>query len=144
MVVPKSKNGAYCKLTSGVLLNHLEQKYAICVYSGKWGSKFMCFDVDDGNKETVFQIISELEKLGIPHRMIYVSYSGGKGYHVELFCQEIISTEQWYRMYLTVIHLGNLEQHKVEFRPTHTQSIKLPLSCHAKSGNVCWYVDRDT
>lgn len=143
-VVPKDRTGTYCKLTRGVLLNHLEQKYAICVYAGKWGSKFMCFDVDDGNRETVFRIISELERLGVPRSMIYVSHSGGKGYHVELFCRDIIPTEQWYWLYLSVIRTGNLDPDKVEFRPTHTQSIKLPLSCHAKSGKVCWYVDRDT
>ena len=104
----------------------------------------MCFDVDDGNRDTVFRIIFELERLGIPRSKIYVSYSGGKGYHVELFCQEIIRTERWYRLYLSVIRAANLEPSKVEFRPTHTQSIKLPLSCHAKTGKVCWYADRDT
>lgn len=32
----------------------------------------------------------------------------------------------------------------MEFRPTNTTAIKLPLSIHAKTGNICWYVDRET
>lgn len=32
----------------------------------------------------------------------------------------------------------------MEFRPTNTTAIKLPLSIHAKTRNICWYVDRET
>lgn len=32
----------------------------------------------------------------------------------------------------------------MEFRPTNTAAIKLPLSVHAKTGHVCWYVDAET
>lgn len=71
----------------------------------------MCFDVDNGERETVFRILNELEAMGIPRHMIHVSYSGGKGYHVELFCKEIVSTDQWQRLYMHVIRSGELDPH---------------------------------
>lgn len=81
------------------------------MFAGKWGSRFMCFDVDNGERETVFRILNKLEATGIPRHMIHVSYSGGKGYHVELFCKEIVCTDQWHRLYMYVIRAGELDPH---------------------------------
>ena len=114
------------------------------VFAGKWGSKFLCFDVDDGSKESVATIIHELVKLGLNRNQIHVSFSGRKGYHVEIFFEGIVSTDRLHLLYQHVIQNGDLDPHKVEFRPTHTSAIKLPLSVHAKTGNVCWFVDRNT
>ena len=33
---------------------------------------------------------------------------------------------------------------RIEFRPSFGQAVKLPLSRHAITGAVCWYVDRET
>lgn len=144
IITPKTKEGAFCVLTNGVLKRHIERAYAVGVFAGAWGSKFICFDVDDGDRQTVLKIMSVLSDLGIPNDRIYVSYSGGKGYHVELFFDAIVSTERLYALYSYVINTGKLNCRKVEFRPTHTAAIKLPLSLHAKTGNTCWYVDRST
>lgn len=114
------------------------------VFAGQWGSRFMCFDVDDGSHDTVRTIIHLLNGLGIPRDKVYVSVSGGKGYHVEMFFDGIISTEWLHRLYLHVIEDGELDPKKVEFRPTNTAAIKLPLSVHAKTGKTCWYADADT
>lgn len=73
-----------------------------------------------------------------------MSTSGGKGYHVELFFDRPVRTSLLRLLYEKVIGGGNLNPHQVEFRPTAGSAIKLPLSIHAKTGNVCWYVDRRT
>lgn len=82
--------------------------------------------------------------MGFPRKQIYVSFSGGKGYHVEMFFNEIVSTESLKRIYDAVIEAEGLNQHKVEFRPKYRAAIKLPLSIHAKTGHICWFVDRET
>jgi len=46
--VPK-RNGAFCPLTDMTLLKHLQHEYAVGIYAGDDGSRFICFDVDDGN-----------------------------------------------------------------------------------------------
>lgn len=90
------------------------------------------------------KVMSELEKLGIDRDWIYVSSSGGKGYHVELFYDRIIDYRRQKCLYDQLIWNLRASRHDVELRPTHTQSIKIPLSVHHKTGNVCWFLDRET
>ena len=141
--VPKI-NGAFSRLTDNVLLKHIQREYAVGIYAGDDGSKFICFDVDDGCAKTVSRVIAELEALGIPHDRVYVSFSGRKGYHVEVFFNAIVETERLYNLYRHVIEYGNLDPKKVEFRPSTKMAIKLPLSVHGETGNICWYVDQST
>ena len=56
--VPK-RNGEYCLLTDNILRNHLHRQYAVGIYASDQGSKFICFDVDDGNVSTVTRVIAE-------------------------------------------------------------------------------------
>lgn len=141
MLTPKNKNGKYSALTDGVLMNHLQQKYAVAVYAGEHCSKFICFDVDDGKRETVHGVLETLVNMGFPRERIYVSFSGGKGYHVEMFFDQLVRTDQLKSIYDRVISATEYDPKKVEFRPTHGNAIKLPLSIHARTGNVCWFVD---
>lgn len=103
ILVPKKKNGDYSRLTNAVLYQHLGHNYAVGVYAGNWGSKFVCFDVDDGSEDTVRSIINRLSAIGIPRQRIYVSLSGGKGYHVEVFFDRIVKTELLHQLYTHVV-----------------------------------------
>ncbi len=144
IIMPKKKDGKYCWLSDNIMRNHLAQKYAIGVFADGYGSKFICFDVDDGNPSTVHAIISALKALGFAENDIHVSYSGNKGYHVEMFFDGILLTKRLCDLYDHVIAECRLDPHKVEFRPMSKAAIKLPLSRHAKTGNMCWFVDRRT
>jgi len=144
IITPKRKDGKYSWLSNAVLRNHLEQQYAVGVFADNYGSRFICFDVDNGNADTVHAIIDELAALGFSRSDIHVSFSGGKGYHVEVFFDECIITYRLQALYSHVITARGLDPQKVEFRPMNTASIKLPLSRHAKTGKICWFVDRDT
>lgn len=141
--VPR-KDGNYLPLSNRIICGHLNQKFAICVYAGPFTSKFLCFDVDNGDQETVAKIIETLDDIGFDREKIYVSTSGGKGYHVEIFFDGLMYTDKLKVIYDYVCDVNQLDKAKVEFRPTAGQSIKLPLSVHRKTGNVCWYLDRDT
>lgn len=141
--VPKY-GGKDLPLTNKIISAHLNHRYAICVYAGAHSSKFICFDVDDGNRDTVKKIIDALDTIGFDRNKIYVSTSGGKGYHVELFFDGLMYTDRLRILYDYVCDAMELDKAKVEFRPTAGQSIKLPLSIHRKTGNICWYLDRDT
>lgn len=142
--VPKRKEGVPCVLTDRVLFNHLRQKYAVAIFAGPRTSKFICFDVDDGSADTVHMIIDSLKELGFPRDRIYVSFSGGKGYHVEMFFDQLVYTNQLYALYEMVTRQMALDPRKVEFRPLHGNAIKIPLSVHGKTGNICWFVEPDT
>lgn len=144
IIMPKYKNGNSSWLSDGVLRQHLLQAYAVGVFASARGSRFLCFDVDDGSRETVKTVQTQLNAAGIERDRIYVSTSGGKGFHVEIFFDRPVCTAHLRWLYERVIAEGHLDSRKVEFRPTTSLAIKLPLSIHATTGNICWYVDRDT
>ena len=56
----------------------------------------------------------------------------------------MVYTGEMRRMYDWVIQEGGFNPRKVEFFPTSTRAIKLPLSIHNKTQRVCWYADKDT
>lgn len=143
--IPKDrKTGKPFPLTNHVLFRHLNQDYAVAVFAGEYATKFLCFDVDDGNKETVRRIVQCMVDLGLPKECMAVSTSGGKGFHVELFFAEFAYLNHTKQLYDYVVHKLELDAHKVEFRPTSGQSIKIPLSVNFKTGNICWYLDMET
>lgn len=138
------KDGRFCYLTDNVLLKHLRREYAVGIYASNEGSRFICFDVDDGNLVTVSQVINELAALGLPRERIYVSFSGRKGYHVEVFFDRVVETNRLYNLYQHVVVNGSLDPRKVEFRPSQKMAIKLPLSVHWATGKICWFVNPET
>lgn len=132
------------KLSNATLCSHVLQNFAVSVFSGPYSAKFMCFDVDDGNLQTVKDIIDVCEESGIPRDKIYASTSGGKGYHVEIFFDRLVYVSTMKRFYEWVCRKAKLNREKVEFRPTPGHSIKLPLSKNFRTGRVCWFLDSDT
>ena len=111
-------------MTDGVLRSHLEHRYAVAVFAGEFSSRFLCFDVDDGRKETVRAVTGALKEMGFPHGGIYISLSGGKGHHIELFFDRLVRTEKLRRIYQRVLELTKLTAQQVEFRPTNGNAIK--------------------
>ena len=128
----------------GVIRQHLDGAYAVCVFAGPRSTKFLSFDVDDGGKDAVRSIIDALVEFGIPRDHIYISTSGRKGYHVDIFFETGIYNTKARNLYSLVIWRTGLDPKKVEYRPTAAQAIKLPLGVHAKTGNRCWYLDQET
>jgi len=130
--------------TDKVIQSHLDGYYALGVFAGEKVTRFISFDVDAGGKPVVRKIMKTLVELGFPEDKIYVSTSGKKGYHVDMFFDPYIYNEKAKNIYDLVIWQAQLDPKKVEFRPTHTQAIKLPLGIHQKTGNRCWYLDPAT
>ena len=132
------------RLDNKVMVAHMKRRLAIGVFAGEKSSKFVCFDVDLPEPECVRMVVRTLVNIGFPKDRIYVSSSGGKGYHVEMFFNEPMYTNTLRDLYELLLSEAKLDKHKVEFRPTYGQSIKLPLSKHPKTGNVCCFLDPDT
>ena len=141
--VPKTRSGP-AKLTNRVVCQHVNRQIAISVFAGACSSKFICFDVDYPEPAVVKKLIEIIAGFGVPRDLIYVSTSGGKGYHVEIFFDGLVYTEQLRKFYDCVCADGDFDPHKIEFRPTSGQAIKLPLSMHCKTRRVCWYLDQET
>lgn len=124
--------------------SHLDGKYALAVFAGDKVTRFITFDVDGGGKAAVRTVIAGLQTLGFPQEMIYVSTSGKKGYHVDMFFEPYIYNDKAKNIYDLLIWITQLDPKNVEFRPTPTQAVKIPLGLHAKTRNRCWFLDPST
>ena len=131
-------------IDSALLAGHLAGKYAVGVFAGPRATKFISIDVDLGEPAVVHRVVDTLAELGIPRDAQHVSFSGKKGYHVDIFFDGPVWNNKALGLYKLMIAHSGLDERKVEFRPTHTQGIKLPLGVHQGTGNRCWFVNRET
>lgn len=150
-----------------ILINHLHRKQTIGIMCHTH-SKFICFDVDFKEDKLLSRwytqkLVNLLQAFNFAQKYINVSLSGSKGYHVEIFFEEVVSYKQIEYLYdlvleelyystdydsLTVTNNTNmtLEQlkNKIELRPKSNIGVKLPLSIHQVTKNVCYYCDNIT
>ena len=130
--------------TEKVIESHLMGYYALGVFGGEKVTKFISVDIDEGGKKTVRLVLDTFERMGIPRNRQYVSTSGRKGYHVDIFFQPYLYNEKAKNLYDLMMWQTGLNPKKVEFRPTNKQAVKVPLGIHAKTRNRCWYLDQTT
>jgi DNA-binding Lrp family transcriptional regulator len=143
-------------LTDWRVYHHINSKQTLGVFAGKKNnveiSKFITFDIDIPDLEiakwVAYKIINTLHDIGIDDDYIYISTSGNKGFHIDIFFTEPIAVDLLKKFYLYVLNkeeLLNCEYGQVEFRPTYDQGVKIPLGRNFRNNdefkNKCWFVD---
>lgn len=150
--IEQQSDGSYYVKHNGLarshLISHLQGTKTIGIFSGDVYSKYLCFDIDTGSyskaqarndvRVLVWSLISEF---GISKEYIPVADSGNKGYHVYLFFDDVIHVEYLRAFYREVLERTGYSTSDIEFRPTATQGVKLPLGIHQKTGKRCYFVD---
>lgn len=139
------------KFNDSMLRTHLDGGLTYGVFAGGYFSKFITFDVDCGTNEGLSRWITLklvnilIEEYHIDRKHIHVSYSGNKGYHVDLFLSKQVRVDDLRSFHRSVlISFGAIPEGQIEFRPSWTQGVKIPLGIHQKTGNRCWFVDNET
>lgn len=166
-------------LTDSIVKKHIDGITTIGVYArymkGVEDSKFITFDVDIGQKDktdkqekkhniekakwVTYKVVHRMQNIGIDEDFINVSFSGGKGYHIEIFFDEPIEVtllKKFHKYVLNQEGLKGLEKDKdliinevnygkVEFRPNYKQGVKLPLGINFNNkvdkNNYCYFCD---
>lgn len=126
---------------------HLDGKFTVGTFSGEQTTKFMTFDVDFHDpvkaRWITGKVANTLNEMNIEH---HISTSGNKGYHIDIFFEDLIKVDNAKRFFDHVIQLSEVIEHsddgnKVEFRVTSSQGVKLPLGIHQKTGKYCGFID---
>ena len=131
-------------ITHTDLYEHLDGKKTISVYGRKYTTKFMTLDVDEPEPDHVFALISKMKSTGIPEDRIYVSTSGNKGYHIDVFFDESVLKQHVENYYEYIRRDPEIAKVNFECFPLYHSSIKIPLGINFKTGRRCWYIDRTT
>lgn len=149
----RDTNDNIIPLNDSFIKTHLKgtDKKTYGVFAAGSRSKFLTFDVDiAGNEQlakwTAMKLVNVLmDDFNISAEDIHVSFSGNKGYHVDLIFDETIAVATLKEFHAKVIAMyGKIEGGDIEFRPTWQQGVKLPLGIHQKTGNRAWYCDTVT
>lgn len=170
-------NGRYSRLSYEPFCNvsniidsqlkaHLKGEITFAAFIDDYTSKFMTFDADCNvnypARWLTLKLADTLEmEYGISRKDIHISYSGGKGYHTDLFFSEqvpIAELRAFHRSVLDSIGLfpkdGNIASWEsatghtfmagLELKPTMMHGSKLPLGIQQNTGRRCWFVDNET
>lgn len=136
------------QLADWMIKKHLYGEFSIGVFGAdNKGNKFICFDIDvkeDNKKAThlTYQLVNTLVELGVPDEYINISLSGHKGFHVEIFFEQLIPSKLANSFYDLVINVGGYERSKVELRGIGIErGVKIPLGVHQETKQRCWFVD---
>ncbi|MDZ4529367.1 bifunctional DNA primase/polymerase, partial [Bacillus cereus] len=125
------------------IIKHISGGNNLGVFGGATGTKFIVFDVDarERAKDVTMKLIDVLEsEYGINRSRIFVFNSGGKGYHVTLYLDNIIMYDDLQLFYKQVIAMVGENKNVIELRPTEKQAVKLPFCSHYKTGNYAGIV----
>lgn len=139
--------GSYRWLHDNNLISHLEGGETISVLAEEGCVKFFCMDFDtkETAKEDALEMVQLLKnEFRLENNEILVSFSGGKGYHVEIFFEEKQDSKAVYQFYLVLLDKTGKTKSEIEFRPVHNLLIKIPLGVNHKTGNRCNIVSNET
>lgn len=136
-------------LGDSILDRHIEGTQGVAIRNNKV-SKYLCFDIDckpslKKAKEQAKNIIDVLlNKYDIPSNSIILSYSGNKGYHIDLLFSTPIRIGA-IALFMDIV-LSNSEMVEgvhIDKRGGNHQLLKLPLGIHQSSKNYCAIVPLD-
>lgn len=150
--ISQKVDGGYTRVShypmnDGTLRKHLNGDETVGIFSGAYTTKFITFDVDTKENAEIDarHLINVLvDEFNFNRNDIYVSYSGKKGFHVDIYFNKHISNKIIKNFYLDVIKRAEFSTDQVELRPTSGQGLKLPLGKHKVTENMCWYLNTYT
>lgn len=131
--------------------NHLRGFNTIGVFAPQNDTtKFITFDIDSNNielsKETTKRLMHVLTtQFHIATNDLHISFSGMKGYHVEIFLNEFIKIDEALNFYYSAMqYMPTTALCKIEFRPTSSMGIKIPLGIHTVTKRRCSFVNKQS
>ncbi|MDD2998150.1 MAG: hypothetical protein PHV05_03740 [Candidatus Riflebacteria bacterium] len=128
-------------LNDSDIKNHLAGKDCIGVHVPQSASKFCGLDVDSGDFNDVLSILDAFGRLGIDRQNYLISVSGRKGWHVDLFFDELVSKALIQSFYTIILAETGLNSEQVELFGGNAKGYKLPFGVHCETGKKCVAVD---
>ncbi|MFW6030374.1 MAG: TOTE conflict system archaeo-eukaryotic primase domain-containing protein, partial [Halanaerobiales bacterium] len=121
---------------------HVEGRTTLGVYFPESFSKMIGLDIDMNDScqalEALERVYEALYSLGIPQQAVLSSYSGNKGYHVDIFLSRMLDAEKIKKFYYLILQETDYQKKEIELRGIGRQGYKLPLGIHRKTGNFCY------
>jgi hypothetical protein len=127
-------------LNDTVIRKHLNHELTVGLFAGKELTKFICFDVDSklNSEKNVRELALILEEYGISRDNMLITFSGSKGFHLEIFFTKVLPVKLLKNFYFKIINELAIDKTDIEFRPSFNQGVKFPFGINFKSGLYCY------
>lgn len=124
------------KLVKRQLQQHLRQEETIGIFFPTIGTKIIGLDLDINDIEALNSIYSSLVSYINPTSILITS-SGGKGFHIDVFLNKILSRDIVIKFYELILEETGLIHKQLELRGASEQGWKLPFGMHHKKKAYC-------
>lgn len=121
----------------GILKQHRSHTRTIGIFFPEIGSKMIGLDLDKPDKELLNKIYKKLIEF-LPKECILLSYSGNKGFHIDIFLEDIIERDIIKRFYRILLKQLNIDKETLELRGATEQGYKLPFGIHQGTQAYCY------
>jgi len=134
------KKGRTYKLNDSDIKKHLNGEYTIGIYFMKEpnASKLIGLDLDIMDTDLLERIFTALFTYGIERKNILMSFSGNKGYHIDIFLDGLLDKGTIRKFYDVLLHDLSVSSHTLELRGGDGRGYKLPFGYSQKTGNYCY------
>lgn len=128
------------KLCKKQLQQHLKLKETIGIFFPSVGTKLIGLDLDINDTEALNKIYNTLVTYIEPTSFLMTS-SGGKGFHVDIYLEKILSRDIVIKFYELILDETGLNSKQLELRGANEQGWKLPFGMHHKKKAYCGAVN---
>ncbi|MED4003614.1 TOTE conflict system archaeo-eukaryotic primase domain-containing protein [Priestia aryabhattai] len=124
-------------LNDSDIKRHLQQKHTLAVLPLRDKTKFITFDIDRQDLNILEDIHNALTRFVSPSSLLITS-SGNKGYHIDLFLEELILNSHAEQFYKLILSETGYREHEVEGYGFGNKPVKIPFGVHFKTGKYCY------
>lgn len=137
ITVKENKDKNIYKLHNGLLKQHVKQRKTLGIFFPNIGTRLIGLDLDSDNIDHLESVYNAVIQY-IPEECILVTFSGNKGYHIDIFSEDIISRDIVKRFYQLILNDAELTDKQLELRGANNQGYKLPFGIHQLTQNYCY------
>lgn len=137
---PGDKKKRTYSLSDSDIKRHLNGFYTLGVFfmHEPNESKFIGLDLDIKDTELLERIFTALFTYGIERKNILMSFSGNKGYHIDIFLNGLLDKSIINDFYTLLLHDLSISDKVLELRGGSGSGYKLPFGYSSKTGNYCY------
>ncbi|NCB40522.1 MAG: hypothetical protein EOM80_17315 [Erysipelotrichia bacterium] len=128
------------RLNADDLMLHVQGKKTIGVCFPDKGSSVIGIDIDSLDRELLNRIYSAMIRYGVTDGNMLMSFSGKKGYHLDIFLSDPIDRKTFGKFFTILLNDCGIND-KVELFGGNGKAYKLPLGVHQETGAYCFPCD---
>lgn len=123
------------------LMQHVEGDIGLGVYFPKDCSIFIGIDIDMLDVELLNRVYNAVRRYGIDDSNMLISFSGRKGYHLDIFLSKPLSKKIIKKFFNCLIRDASITTEKIELFGGSAAAYKLPLGVHYETKKFCFPCD---